>query len=81
MSSSYSNDDAAFTHMMDILFMGARDTTFSIPDEYHLSVMRGMLRFAMEQLYNGTEKHKEIIYAAYQKWAGEAYESDSGDSD
>lgn len=67
-----------YKSLIDTLFFGARNCTFSLPDRYRLTVMRSMLRFAMEQLNGGSEEEKEIIYAAYDKWVGEPYtESDS----
>jgi hypothetical protein len=74
-------DMTSYKNMIDTLFFGARNTTFSIPDRYRLTVMKGMLHFAMEQLNGGSEEEKTIIYAAYEKWTGEPYSNDSDDDD
>ncbi len=63
--------DASFTYMIDMLFFGARNTTFGVPDKYKQVIMRGMLDFALEQLCDGTEECKKIIHDAYTKWGGE----------
>jgi hypothetical protein len=70
----------SYKRLINTLFMGARDCTFSLPERYRLTVMRSMLHFAMEQLYGGSEEEKEVIYAAYEKWSGEPYE-DSDEED
>ena len=71
---------ASYKHWIDILFFGARDSTFSIPDRYRMDVMRGMAHFALEQLTSSDPEDKEIIYEAFEKWAGEPYKSNN-DSD
>ena len=71
VSMSYSFDE-----MIDLLFYGARDTTFGLPDKYRLTVMRGMHHFCMTQLCNGSQTQINTINTAYEKWAGEPYESE-----
>jgi hypothetical protein len=69
-----------FKYWIDILFFGARNTTFGIPDMYRMKVMRGMAHFALEQLASDDPEDEEIIYEAFEKWAGEPYKSNN-DSD
>lgn len=68
---------AAYKHWIDILFFGARDTTFSVPDRYRMIIMRSMAHFALEQLTSDDPEDKQIIYDAFEKWAGESYKSNN----
>jgi hypothetical protein len=36
---------------------------------------RFLVHFAMEQLHDGTEENTQMIYKAYERWAGEKYET------
>ncbi len=71
---------AAYKHWIDILFFGARDTTFGVPDKYRMTIMRGMAHFALEQLTSDNPEDKQIIYDAFEKWAGERYTDDDNNS-
>jgi hypothetical protein len=70
-----------FKYWIDILFFGARNTTFGIPDQYRMKIMNGMAHFALEQLTSDDPEDEEIIYEAFEKWAGEPYKSVNNDSD
>lgn len=76
-NSEHEQERAAYKTLIDTLFYGARDSTFSIPERYRMNVMKGMLHFALEQLTSSDPEDKQIIYDAFEKWAGEEYESDS----
>ena len=64
---------AAYKHWIDILFFGARNTTFGVPDRYRMTIMRSMASFALEQLAGGDPEDTQIIYDAFEKWSGERY--------
>jgi hypothetical protein len=66
---------------IDLIFFATRNATFVIPTKYFIPVLRNTLRFAMEQLWDGTEESRLIIYAAYEKWAGEPYSDSDSDEE
>ena len=74
-------EDRQHAYLIDCLFFAARDITFSIPGKFKKTVMRSMVHHALDQHNNGTKECKQLIYAAYEKWFGDPYESSDSETD
>jgi hypothetical protein len=72
--------DRQLAFLIDSMFFAARNITFSLPKRHADDVMKSMMHHILDRHNNGTQECKRIIYDAYEKWAGEPYESES-DSD